>query len=205
MKVKPLYIAAFVLWNIIALSVMYFIMNSSKKDALQAQKNYYETIIQTQSDSIALAVAHQKNTQGYADSLELVIEALPDSASFKQLQGKIDTLQGVIKANQSEQLGLIRQIRRLSKENSNLKKDVIDPKKILEQYLEEQGGTSYRNPNHIIDQNITNQESSPKPSTNEGIHIHIHNHTVPYPSQPSEQQAKPNPKEYTYYIDKGGY
>jgi hypothetical protein len=151
-------IVTFVLYTLLMLVIGSVIANNIKFNALQVQEAKFNEIISELRDSINTEISYRKNAENYSDSLEVLIEQLPDSMSFKTLENSVDSLILELKHNDSDKLILVSKIRILSKENEDLKNaPKAEATKILEEYLK---SLTLKN-----EQNENNKE----------IHIHIHN------------------------------
>ena len=151
-------IVTFVLYTLLMLVIGSVIANNSKFNALQVQEAKFNEIISELRDSMDTEIAYRKNAENYSDSLEVLIEELPDSMSFKTLENSVDSLILELKIKDSDRLRLVREIRIISKENNDFKNaPKTEATNLFEEYLKSLTLKTKQNEN------------------NKEIHIHIHN------------------------------
>lgn len=104
---------------------------------VSTQELEYNTKLYQLRDSIALEKEFHYNTFWYADSLRVVIQNLPDSASYIMLENELKTLSSSLNRESDINLALVRKIQSLTKINTILnQKTNENPKDILKNLLD---------------------------------------------------------------------
>ena len=145
-----------VIYTVAIYFIAWLICSGSYNKKMNVIKDRYEERIAIVRDSVNYTKDKFESLTIYSDSLEILIELLPDSSSFREMESMIDSLTNHLKRKEQDRLSLVKRINDLSRIGS--RRDESDIKKIIKEYLDS------------ISQ-IEKYKKDGKP-----FHIHIHNY-----------------------------
>ncbi len=187
MKNKKIIAIIGIFYTLIIISACIAIHYVKVNSALATQALTYEMKISSLKDSLTTELKHRKNAEQSYDSLQTIVKSLPDSASYHQMKGQLDTFKTVLQSQLQENINLVKKIRALSKQT--IIKPQKDERDIIKDFL---NGHSSIQPTTIPQTQIPTTTGQPE------IHIHVHNYPangITNESQHSEQRI--NDRTYT--------